>query len=161
MSQKPIPIEAWSRSLTLLLAGILCGLAPVLSGCSKSPIERQPVHPVQGQVTWQGKPLAGALVVLHPKSKEGPSTYSARGQTDQQGRFQLTTYDSNDGAPLGDYAVTVQYYQVVQDGASFEPGPNVLSPRLASPDSSDILVTVAEGPNQLAPIEVFRGTAAQ
>ncbi len=127
-----------------------------LAGCGQDQPDRPPVHPVEGQVTLNGQPLAGAYVVLHPKNNADPRVIAARGQTDSSGKFRATTFNANDGAVAGEYAVTVQYYQPIDNGGSSEPGPNVLPPRLALPDSTDIRVRVTEGPNTLVPIEVRR-----
>jgi len=127
-----------------------------LVGCGGGDgIVRLPVHPVEGQITRNGKPLANALVALHPKGGDSRAI-TARGQTDENGNFKVTTYDQNDGAPEGDYAVTVQYYQLVKTGSSAEPGPNVLNPKISSPNQTDIVVKIAAGPNKLSPIEVER-----
>jgi hypothetical protein len=53
-------------------------------------------------------------------------------------------------------SITVQYYQPIDNGVGSEPGPNVLPPKLALPDSTDISVRLTEGPNKLVPIEVRR-----
>lgn len=125
-------------------------------GCgSGDGITRLPVHPVEGAITRDGKPLANAFVALHPKTSDARAI-TARGQTDSNGKFQVTTYDSNDGAPEGEYAVTVQYYELLQNGTSSEPGPNVLNPKISSPHQTDIVVKVASGANQLPAIEVER-----
>jgi hypothetical protein len=116
---------------------------------------RLPVHPVEGVITRGGKPLANALVALHPKTK--PTTgepIAPNGQTDENGVFKVSTYDANDGAPEGEYAVTVQYYQPVKTANGIEPGPNVLPPKFAQPSTTDITVKIAAGPNKLEPIEV-------
>ena len=134
--------------LSLLAATSLCG-------CS-SKQERIPVHPVKGSVTFEGRPLANALIVLHPKSATGKLDYSSQGKTDASGEFQVTTYDTNDGAPVGDYAVTVQYYELITNGSSSEPGPNILAPKYATPQTTDIFVTVKAEPNVLPPINVSR-----
>src|SRR5687767_12131219 len=53
-------------------------------GCSQS--ERLPVHPVEGQLTWQGQPLPSAFVVLHPKDAADARALPARAQTDATGK---------------------------------------------------------------------------
>lgn len=141
------------RAVGGVLVLVCCAVMP---GCGPSGPARLPVHPVSGSLTFQGKPLANALLVLHPKTKDPERPFSARAQTDANGAFKVTTYDQDDGAPAGEYAVTVQYYQLVGQGGSFEPGPNVLAPKLSTPETTDITVRVAEGPNTLAPIEVAR-----
>lgn len=122
-------------------------------GCNKS--DRVPVHPVEGQLTWNGQPLANAFIVLHPQNAAADSkVLPARAQTDAEGKFQVTTYDQADGAAIGEYKVTVEYYRPVKNGGGFEPGPNVLPPKLARPETSEITVRVAEGKNTLEAISL-------
>lgn len=139
-----------------LWLGSSCALAFLLAGCGGAELPRLPVHPVEGQVQLKGAPLANALVVLHPKKQDPKFPFAARGQTGPDGKFQVTTYDANDGAPVGEYLVTVECYQVIDNNGSLEPGPNILNPKLASQAATDITVSVKEGPNTLAPIEVDR-----
>lgn len=134
-------------ALVLLMAAV-CSVA----GCSQS--DRVKVHPVEGQLSWNGQPLANAFVILHPVDKSDPRVLSARAQTDAAGKFQLTTYENGDGAAAGEYKVTVEYYQLKQNGSSFEPGPNVMPDKIARPDLTDIKVRVAEGKNTLEPISL-------
>jgi hypothetical protein len=70
------------------LGAALLGLTTCL-GCGKQSA-RAPVVPVHGRVLWQGKPLAHALVVLHPQNKaELGSQLGDRGHyhEDQQCRW--------------------------------------------------------------------------
>jgi len=140
-----------------LLPAILVLNALLLSGCGGGDgVERLKVHPVQGVVTWEGKPLANAQIAFHPKNPTDIKAKVALATTDAEGKYQLTTYDTSDGAVAGEFTVTVQYFQLQQAGESFSPGPNVLSPIIATPEKSDIVLRVAEGPNLLTPIEVKR-----
>jgi len=80
-----------------------------LSGCGggdKWVEGRPPVYPVSGQVMYQGKPLEGASVTFSPVEGEG-SEFGASGQTNAEGRYSLTTFTQDDGAPAGRYHVTV------------------------------------------------------
>src|SRR5262249_39565293 len=67
---------------------------------------RRPTHSVVGTVTFQGKPAVGASVVLHGIGKE-PRQPRADGVVEAGGRLRLSTYSAFDGAPAGEYAVTV------------------------------------------------------
>jgi hypothetical protein len=58
---------------------------------------------VRGQVTYQGRPLAGGTVTFVP-AEPGPS---ATGQIQPDGQFALTTFRPGDGALPGHYAVMV------------------------------------------------------
>ena len=79
-----------------LSAFCLLALTLALAGCSAGEV---PVYPVRGRVLdKQGKPAAGALIVLQPLSEEAKST-RAVGRTDDNGEFKLTTRTEGDGAP--------------------------------------------------------------
>ncbi len=148
-----LPSSPFRRISTAAL--LLVGTAGLI-GCSAKHPDRLSVFPVQGQVTVNGQPLANAFVVLHPKGGSDPRLLAARGQTDQNGNFKVTTYEAGDGAPVGEYAVTVEYHPLINLGGSYEPGPNVLPPKLASPSTTDVTVRVAASPNTLPPIDVRR-----
>jgi len=83
----------------------VCGLA-LLAGCSSEPA-RPKTYPVTGTVTMKGRPLDGARVVFAPST---PGLLPASGVTDKDGKYQLTTFESNDGAQPGDYLVKVAKY---------------------------------------------------
>jgi hypothetical protein len=75
-------------------------LLPWLVGCG----DAKPVK-VQGAVTLDGKPLAGAMVTFLPfNEKQGRA---AAGLTQADGSFRLTTGKIDDGALPGQYRVTV------------------------------------------------------
>src|SRR5438270_6044767 len=80
------------------------------AGCSHdgSDSGREPVFPVQGQVLFQGKPATGAQVVFQRVGTGGNAPVRASGQVDTAGKFVLTTYAAGDGAPAGEYEVTVE-----------------------------------------------------
>lgn len=128
----------------------------VLAGCSQSDPGVE-LFPVEGKLLLKGKPLANALVVFHPKSSASDQHVPlSRGQTDAEGKFALSTFNSHDGAPEGEFAVTVQAYKLEKVGESFLPGPNIIAPKLSTAQTTDIHVKVVAGTNVLEPIEVRR-----
>lgn len=84
-------------------------------GCSKGP--KTPTVPVSGTIKYKGVPVAQATVGFVLKSAStGQTQHPARGVTDDQGRYTLSTYiNPNDypGAPPGDYTVTVSKREAV------------------------------------------------
>lgn len=158
MPSRPLPVKAPSSRSTLWgsSVAVLSLLVLVLTGCSDGGPARLKVHPVSGRITLDSQPLPNAMIVLHPKDKSNPKHISSRAQTDAQGNFKVSTYDQGDGAPAGDYVVTVLFHRATETPDGVVPGPNLLSPQIASPDTSDIQVKVAEGQNELQPIEVRR-----
>ena len=74
---------------------------------------------------------------------------------DAQGRFELTTYDARDGAPAGQYAITVELRQPQQRGEEMvRDGPNVLPPKYADASRSPLRYTVVEGRNEVPPLVI-------
>lgn len=80
-------------------------------GCSGS---SNPVAPVNGVVTLNGKPVADMVVTFTPVpgktasvGDENTPGKSATGNTDAEGKFTLSTYERNDGALVGEHKVTV------------------------------------------------------
>ena len=131
----------------------LCGLALSLTGCSETN-SQLPVFPVRGTVLLKGKPLANALVAVHPIDTSDPRATSCRATTDANGRFTISTYKANDGAPKGDYKATVECYQLKGSGSSLEPGPNVLPVKYSLPTTTSLTFRVAEGTNNSPTIEL-------
>lgn len=103
----------------------------------------------------KGKPLAEAVVVLHRVGGDIEGNQKPMAIAKPDGTFDLTTFHANDGAPLGDYAITVVLPALTTGGE--EPtrnGPNTLPAKYAKPETSGLKCTVVEGDNQIPPIDV-------
>jgi hypothetical protein len=124
------------------------------TGCGSSPDpNRLPVFPAKGQIAFKGKPANGAFVVLHPKKAVGVDVVRPRAQVQEDGTFLLSTYDANDGAPAGEYKVTLELHNFIKNkNGDISRGPNVLPKQYGRPDTSPITVLIAEGENSLSPI---------
>jgi hypothetical protein len=142
----------WSASQLFALLVLVTSVILPTIGCGKGG-NRIPVHPVIGTIKFQGKPIVGAFVSLHPKTAlegiPGP-----RATVAPDGSFAVSTYDGGDGAPQGEYVLTVQWYKPVRQGNDLVGGPNVLPSKYASPRTSDVRITVAAGENRLKPIQL-------
>src|SRR3954471_10156516 len=90
--------------LPFCLAAATLGL---VVGCSNSDAARKvTVYPVKGQVLLaDGKPLASGRVVFLPL---GELMMEASGPIKSDGTFTLTTGDSGEGAPPGEYRVRIE-----------------------------------------------------
>lgn len=116
--------------------------------------ERREVVPVTGQIMFQGRPAAGALVVLHPIGAGFERDWTAgfpRGRAAEDGSFRLTTYEQDDGAPRGKYVLIVSWSRSWRpeavDGESVSEergGEDWLAGRFADPHISP-LSCVVEG----------------
>lgn len=61
-----------------------------------------PTVPARGTLLYNGQPAQAARVIFTPKNGR-----PALGNTDDQGRFVLTTFENEDGAVPGEHTVTV------------------------------------------------------
>jgi hypothetical protein len=137
----------WRRTKA---AFVLAALA--FAGCSKSE-NHVPVHPVVGVAQFRGQPVEGAFVSLYPKNAiEGVP--HPRASVAKDGTFTVSTFNGSDGAPEGDYIVTLQWFKPVRQGNDLVSGPNVLPAKYASPKTSDVTIHVAAGENHLPPIQL-------
>lgn len=124
-------------------------VALISSSCGES---RYVTFPVQGQVELDGKLTPGAMVALHPV--DATVTVHPVGTVGADGNFKISTYGSNDGAPAGDYTVTVTWYQLVGEGTNKTPGPNVVPNIYRSPKTSPLKVAVREAPTDLGKLAI-------
>lgn len=96
-----------SRSLrsgwTALLASLMAMLISLTIGCGES---GPPTAPVDGVVTYKGKPVQYANLIFLPQNVPGGQTGFA--QTDAEGKFdQVLTGGKIPGAVVGSHFVTV------------------------------------------------------
>lgn len=87
------------------------------SGCSGSRTAPLPVYAVKGELFVGDKPAEAAVVAFHPRNRSEWASATSRGVVDRDGRFSLTTYAANDGAPEGEYVVTVYWPERALDPA--------------------------------------------
>lgn len=90
--------------MQLQIIGSICaGLVTVsILGCGES-VETPDTFPVSGAVTYNGDPVVGARVAF--QAEGAPRV--AEGVTNAEGKFQLTTFELNDGAVPGEHKITV------------------------------------------------------
>jgi len=136
----------------LLLACVVLG-----AGCEKPAPQNKPVYPVHGSAVFNGKPPVGATVIFNPLPLDRMATPS-RGMVKADGSFQLSTYGSEDGAPEGEYAVTL-YWPGKRTGKKAESEdeeipPDQLGNRYFDAASSKIKVQVKAGENKLEPFQL-------
>lgn len=92
----------------------------LLVGCGETERfkNRKAVYPVAGQFLVGGAPANGALIAFHPAGESGTGrALPSRATTDAEGRFELTTYATSDGAPEGEFVVTV-YWPATRPGGT-------------------------------------------
>lgn len=118
------------------------------AGCSADRGDRLPVFPVRGKLAYDAPPAHTAMVVFHPVGVPHAAAGKPWGFVQQDGTFRVSTYEANDGAPLGEYAVTVHWQIADSDG---EAGRDLLSASAyADPRTTPLKVSIKPGPNLLA-----------
>jgi hypothetical protein len=135
-----------------LVAGL--GLVLSLGGCTRDP-NMPKLGKVHGTVTYKGKVVDSGHVVFTPAAGKGGETGQvATGEINSDGTYEMTTFNTGDGAILGQHIVTV----TVQKGEMPKPDefsrikyelPKNLAPtKYASADKSPLRCTVVEGDNK-------------
>jgi hypothetical protein len=124
-------------------------LGPIACG---PPDGEKPVYDVPGELIVEGKPASGALVLFHPVDAADPQTPRPHGRVDRDGRFRLTTYREDDGAPAGPYVVTVDWRQEIPGRHGL--GPSLLPLKYSDPKQSSLRITVVAGSNDVARLRI-------
>jgi hypothetical protein len=109
-----------------------------------------------------GQPCANAFVIFHPRGgNERLQKLRPTARVGSDGYFRLGTYQAEDGAPLGDYAITVEWPGpdpniplAAGDEEAAMSGPDRLGGKYQNAATSELAATIAPGENELPPIEV-------
>lgn len=140
---------------------LVAGLVAVISlpGCGRE--DRIAVYPVTGKVLVDGRPAAGVDLQFCPVD-EGVSAAAIfpRARTDNQGQFELSTYEPGDGVPVGQYRVTASWklldttdpeemHADVQSSAEEK-----LDGKFLEPDLTPLQIDIAAGVNELSALNL-------
>ncbi len=133
-------------------AGLMIGLMGVHGCLGDGTI---PTYPVRLSVTHAGKPAIGAEVTLHPVDANGRTSDSETpaslhlypsGTVDEQGILEFNTYKKHDGAPAGEYRVTIRWPELdgnaKDDPESDDTGIDRLGFRYVNPKKTPLRLTV-------------------
>lgn len=138
----------------------LLAFAPILlilGGCGKRDDGRLKSYPVRGQVTVDGKPVKGIYVFLHPAAQPVTHGIFPNAISNEQGEYWISTYDAEDGAPLGDYSVTAKW-PIGEGLMVHSESLDRLKGRYADPVKSTTKITVREAtrakPNEIPPLAI-------
>jgi hypothetical protein len=120
------------------------------------------LYPVHGYVFANGKPAEGARIMFHPVDDTPGEVPVIRpsAMVDADGSFHLASYTAKDGAPPGEYQVTIDWLppgftrQQAHEYEAKQMNPDKLGSRYAKAKSSGLRATVTEGPNELEPFQL-------
>ncbi|RUL83183.1 hypothetical protein [Tautonia sociabilis] len=123
------------------------------AGCGES--WEAETYPASGRLTINGDPAEGALVQLHAIG-EPPDERNSRpwGKVRSDGTYTLSTYRNEDGAPAGEYALTITW----PPDSSVPSLDDRLGFTYSDPGRSKWKVTIEEGENELPPITLTEPT---
>jgi hypothetical protein len=110
---------------------------------------------VRGTLVYNQRPLAEAMILLHPLDPEATGFPKPLAYSDQDGRFEMTTLRSRDGAPAGRYTVTVELRELRPDGDELvRDGRNLLPNQYRDPATSGFQFEVFEEENEIPTLEL-------
>ncbi len=125
--------------MRVLRSFVLLSLVAAIPACGPS---RRSVFPVKGRVVDNaGKPVVGATVLFHPTATDPEDPNIPTAHVDETGAYSLTTYVEGDGAPAGEYRVTVLLVPGKKHPLDL-PVSDLLKGRYSDPAKSKILFTV-------------------
>jgi hypothetical protein len=123
-------------------------IVPVLVGCTRTEYPNN-TYPVSGRVqTNDGTPASDVRVTLHSSKiiAEG-DPFRPSGMTGDDGIFQLTTYETDDGAPVGNYAITFRWAEPQKNMLDAMPK-DKLRNRFARPTDQSLTCDIIESESQ-------------
>lgn len=131
--------------------GLFLILAVAATGCSSGSTPDEPVYPVRGVVRFRGQGAGLAVVVFQRRGDLDPH-HRSYAKTAADGTFALTTREPHDGAPAGNYVITVTWPPTESEEA---PGlKDKLAGRYAVPSNSKLSFEVKPEPNTVPPIDL-------
>ena len=137
------------RIRRLVVAATLCLL---LCSCGGDEGFRKETFPVSGEVHVDGQPAAQLAVVCHDvKGLDAEHPTGSSGLTDDNGKFEIGTYEGGDGVPEGEYVLTFTW----KKRDILQGNPDKLKDRYSDPTKSEQRFTVEAGkPTELGRIEL-------
>jgi hypothetical protein len=137
------------RGLVLCVA--FAASALLMPSCGKS---RKPVYPVHGTILDnEGKPAVGAIIIFHSTDTSDASSTNPAAVVAEDGSFAITTYETGDGAPEGEYVATIEWRK--RQGFGGPEGPDLLGGQLSDKATSQLRFKVEKQPdNVLEPIKL-------
>lgn len=133
------------RTIGLLVFLIL------LPGCAKENVVI-PTQQISGRVLYDNKAAEGVAIYLGPIAAPTVPDIPANphGVTDKDGRFSISTYGENDGAPKGKYQLMMMW---VDQNSKLESKPERFFGWYDSVNSK-IMVQITDGENAIPDIKV-------
>lgn len=123
------------------IAFVLSVMLLPLCGCSGG---LGALHPVQGKVTVDGKPLTNGSVAFHPDEAKGNTGKKVASGEIEDGAYKLYT-DGKSGAPAGWYKVAVTAATEV-DSDKAEEAKSLVGVKFTDPKETPLTIEVTAAP---------------
>lgn len=133
---------------------VLVTVALATASCGGGP-KRKPTFPTEGKLLLSGKAYGGVTVFLYSTDPAETEPTRPFGVTNPDGTFTLTTSAQGDGAPEGEYAVTLLYEPLDSPLMRAKgPKPPPIDRKFADPKTSPLRVKIeAKEKNVLEPLD--------
>ncbi len=141
--------SAICRGAVAAVAGL--ALLGTAAGCGG----KKAVFHVHGKVLdGKNKPAKGTVLFFNPADGDVADNVKPVATVGEDGEYELTTYAAGDGAPAGDYVITMIRPAAKRSPLDHEGG-DLLKGQYASPATSKITFTVEKGAdNEVPPIQL-------
>jgi hypothetical protein len=137
---------------------LFCLTIFTLSGCGgKKEVKKLPLQPVTGKVMVNGKGTEKATLTFHPLTpinEPGKRSIIPTARVAADGTFKVGFYEATDGAPVGEYAITIEWPTFREEGGEEVAGPDRLQRRYATKQRPAAKFTVKEGENKIPDINL-------
>ena len=118
------------------------------------------VFPAKGKLEYQGKPLAGVTLIFNPVDEK--QKLKPQATTDAEGNFVATTFSTGDGAPEGEFLITLVVRSNESDSAREDaegngrakPAKTKFPVKFQNPTTSTLKVKVSKGQADLGTLEI-------
>lgn len=129
---------------TMRLAVPFLFLTLLFASCGGSDPNRKEVFPVTGEVYVDGAPVAQVAVqCTNVAGIDSEQPTVSKAITNEEGKFEISTYESADGVPEGDYVLTFTWGDFNAISRSF--GPDKFKGKYADPKKSEHKFSVVTG----------------
>lgn len=135
-----------------ILISVIVFSSIAFAGCGGNDWQAE-TFPAHGEIMINGDPPQGAVITLHPVGEQvdqrGSQPWAI---VSGDGSYSLQTYEEADGAPQGEYHVTVRWPHDINDMVAAMT--DQLGKAYSNPEQSKWTFTIAEGTNELPLIEI-------
>jgi hypothetical protein len=140
-----------ARRAALLL---LVVFALSVASCGGGP-KRKPTYPTEGKLLINGQPAGGVAVFFYSADPNETEPTRPFATTRPDGTFTVTTSAENDGAPAGEYVVTLLYEPLDSPLSRPKGKPPTFDKKYSNPATSPLRAKVEGKPmNALEPFDV-------